>query len=77
MGFMSDPVRATVPDAGARRLRIVGVMGSALEEHPSLADPLGAAIANLGVHLLTGGGSGTFIDGFGRILTNAHGVSPQ
>ena len=34
-------------------------MGSGAEEHAELAEPLGEAIAHLGAHLLTGGGSGT------------------
>lgn len=39
------------------RLPIVGVMGSGSSE-PPLAEPLGAALAALDVHLLTGGGRG-------------------
>lgn len=41
----------------AERLPIVGVMGSGSSE-PALAEPLGAALAVLDVHLLTGGGRG-------------------
>ena len=37
---------------------IVGVMGSGTDEHVECARPLGALIASLGVHLLTGGGGG-------------------
>ncbi len=37
---------------------IVGVMGSGTHEHDECARPLGALIASLGVHLLTGGGGG-------------------
>ncbi|MDT8369017.1 MAG: hypothetical protein RQ745_07400 [Longimicrobiales bacterium] len=40
------------------RLPIVGVMGSSREPHPALAEPLGAWLATLGVHLLTGAGQG-------------------
>ena len=42
----------------AQRLRIVGVMGSSTEPHTELARPVGRIIAQLGCHLLTGGGSG-------------------
>jgi len=42
----------------ARRLPIVGVLGSGTEAHKELAVPLGAALAEMGVHLLTGGGGG-------------------
>ena len=45
--------------AGARRLHVVGVMGSGQDEHVELAEPLGQAIARMGCHLLTGGGGGT------------------
>jgi len=41
-----------------KRLPVVGVMGSGSERHDALAKPLGRLIAELGVHLLTGGGSG-------------------
>ena len=45
-------------EALARRLPIVGVLGSGTEAHEELAAPLGAALAGMGVHLLTGGGDG-------------------
>lgn len=41
-----------------RRRKIVGVMGSSAEAHAELSVPAGRAIAELGCHLLTGGGSG-------------------
>ena len=41
-----------------RRLPVVGVMGSGANEHAGLAEPLGEALAGMGVHLLTGGGAG-------------------
>jgi len=41
-----------------RHLPIVGVLGSGTETHEELAVPLGAALAGMGVHLLTGGGGG-------------------
>ncbi len=41
-----------------RRRKIVGVMGSGVEPHPELSTAAGQAIARLGCHLLTGGGSG-------------------
>ena len=37
---------------------VVGVMGSGSARHAHLAEPLGRALARLGVHLLTGGGAG-------------------
>lgn len=40
------------------RLPIVGVMGSSSTPHHDLADPLGALLASLPVHLLTGAGQG-------------------
>ena len=40
------------------RLAVVGVMGSGTSEHAGLAEPLGEALACMGVHLLTGGGGG-------------------
>jgi len=40
------------------RLPIVGVMGSAAEEHAALAEAAGRVIARLGCHLLTGGAGG-------------------
>jgi len=45
-------------DENAVRLPVVGVMGSGSEAHDALARPLGALIARLGCHLLTGGGQG-------------------
>lgn len=39
-------------------LPVVGVMGSGVRAHEELAVPLGRRLARLGVHLLTGGGSG-------------------
>lgn len=42
----------------ARRLPVVGVMGSGGDEHDDLAAPLGRWLARRGVHLLTGGGRG-------------------
>lgn len=44
--------------AAVARLPIVGVMGSASEEHRHLSEPLGRALAELGVHLLNGAGGG-------------------
>ena len=41
-----------------QRLPIVGVMGSGEHPHEEWSDPLGRGLANLGVHLLTGGGQG-------------------
>lgn len=41
-----------------RRLPIVGVMGAHAEAWAALAAPLGAHLAERGVHLLTGGGPG-------------------
>ena len=43
---------------GARRLPVVGVMGSGVRAHAKLAAPLGRGLAEMGVHLLTGGGGG-------------------
>ena len=40
------------------RLKVVGVMGSGQRGHEDLSLGLGEALARLGVHLLTGGGSG-------------------
>lgn len=37
---------------------VVGVMGSGSARHAHLAEPLGRALARIGVHLLTGGGTG-------------------
>ena len=44
--------------AASRRLPVVGVMGSGVHSHESLARPLGQGLARIGVHLLTGGGGG-------------------
>ena len=41
-----------------RCLKIVGVMGSGRERHEAWSLPLGALLARMGVHLLTGGGAG-------------------
>lgn len=40
------------------RLPIIGVMGSGAEEHRGLAEPLGALVARIDCHLLTGGRTG-------------------
>lgn len=40
------------------RIPVVGVMGSGSARHADLAEPLGRALARMGVHLLTGGGGG-------------------
>ncbi len=40
------------------RLPIVGVMGSGEREHRALSAPLGRRLAQMDVHLLTGGGGG-------------------
>lgn len=40
------------------RIPVVGVMGSGSARHAHLAEPLGRALARIGVHLLTGGGAG-------------------
>ena len=40
------------------RIPVVGVMGSGSARHADLAEPLGRALARMGVHLLTGGGAG-------------------
>jgi len=39
-----------------RRRPVVGVMGSSSRSYEELAEPLGCALAGMGVHLLTGGG---------------------
>ena len=41
-----------------RRRKIIGVMGSGSDPYPDLAEPVGRLIAQLGCHLLTGGGKG-------------------
>ena len=43
---------------GMESLKIVAVLGSGREEHEEVAWPLGVLLAELGVHLLTGGGGG-------------------
>lgn len=43
-------------------LRRVSVIGSGREGHPERAGPLGRALADLGVHLVTGGGSGVMAE---------------
>lgn len=43
---------------GPVRTPVVGVMGSGVRAHRSLAAPLGRGLARMGVHLLTGGGGG-------------------
>ena len=50
--------REVETNPGVRRLPIVGVMGSGVDEHRALAEPLGELLARAGVHLLTGGGGG-------------------
>ncbi len=54
---MADQRPREVPVAARRP--VVGVMGSGVEAHEDLAEPLGRAIAEAGWHLLTGGGRGT------------------
>lgn len=44
--------------AKARRLPIIGVMGSGAEPHADKAEAVGHWLARAGVHLLTGGGGG-------------------
>lgn len=41
-----------------KRLPIIGVIGSHMDAHADLAEPLGKLIAEKGYHLLTGGGDG-------------------
>lgn len=48
----------TAAPARARRLAVVGVMGSGREPWTAFAEPLGAALARMPTHLLTGGGGG-------------------
>jgi uncharacterized protein (TIGR00725 family) len=52
-------VLAADSDVGPHRLRIICVIGSGIEAHEKLAEPLGEAVARSGAHLLTGGGGGT------------------
>ena len=51
-------IRESAVPSGARRLPVVGVLGSGTVEHAEVAEPLGKGLADLGVHLLTGGGGG-------------------
>ncbi len=51
---------------------MVGVMGSGTDEHADHAEPLGALLAELGVHLLTGGGPGV-MRAVGRAFTRQGG----
>ena len=44
--------------ARARRRPVIGVMGSGVERHDTLAGAVGTWIAGQGFHLLTGGGEG-------------------
>jgi len=44
--------------AGGRRRPVIGVMGSGVERHDTLAGAVGTWIARQGFHLLTGGGEG-------------------
>ena len=53
-------------------LPVVGVMGSGEEEHAERAEPLGRALAGLGVHLLTGGGRGV-MEAVGRAFAATQG----
>ena len=43
---------------GGRRRPVIGVMGSGVERHDTLAGAVGTWIARQGFHLLTGGGEG-------------------
>ena len=47
-----------MPIRGPRHIPVIGVMGSGATPHAHLAEPLGRALARMGVHLLTGGGGG-------------------
>ncbi|UCF05151.1 MAG: molybdenum cofactor carrier protein [bacterium] len=55
------------------RLPIVGVMGSGNEPHTERAERLGVWLAELGVHLLTGGGGGVMTS----VSRAYHLVSPR
>ena len=44
--------------AGGRRRPVIGVMGSGVDRHDTLAGAVGTWIARQGFHLLTGGGEG-------------------
>lgn len=52
------------------KLPIIGVMGSGTEDFPELTQPLGALLAQMNVHLLTGGGGGT-MTGVGKAFVEA------
>ena len=60
-------------DAPSRRRPVVGVMGSSTDACEDLAAPLGRWLASLGVHLLTGGGTGT-MEAVGRAFA---GIQPR
>lgn len=51
---------------------IVGVIGSGEDQHLGLADGLGRLLADLGVHLLTGGGGGV-MESVSRAFCQSHG----
>ena len=51
-------VKSEIDPTFNSRLKIIGVMGSGTDPHRSLSLPLGRLIAELGCHLLTGGGEG-------------------
>lgn len=61
----------SVPDPPiVHRIPAVSVIGSGTESHEDLAEPLGAALAGEGVHLVTGGGPGT-METVSRAFTSA------
>ena len=61
----------SVPDPSpVHRIPAVSVIGSGSEPHEDLAEPLGAALAGEGVHLVTGGGPGT-METVSRAFTSA------
>lgn len=43
------------------KLPVVGVMGSGVDEHEDITIPLGRMLAQMDVHLLTGGGGGVML----------------
>ncbi len=53
-----EPRAPTPREPRVRPIPVVGVMGSGSTRHARLAEPLGRALARMGVHLLTGGGRG-------------------
>jgi uncharacterized protein (TIGR00725 family) len=55
---VESAVRGGAQQPRPQRLPIVGVMGSGVDEHVELAEPLGRGLAELGAHVLTGGGGG-------------------